>query len=143
MGSFAYIFGKVALISLDFESKNYANTSFDTGNNQLDILLNDSINNTFTTSNTYRLGTEFRNKNISYRAGFKTQESPYKNKEIYGDLKGLSFGLGYQFNNSRLDLSYEDIQRSYSQNLYESGNLESFRTQFKSTIISLSLTMKL
>ena len=143
MGSFAYIFGKVALISLDFESKNYANTSFDTGNNQLDILLNDSINNTFTTSNTYRLGTEFRNKNISYRAGFKTQESPYKNKEKYGDLKGLSFGLGYQFNNSRLDLSYEDIQRSYSQNLYQSGSLESFRTQFKSTIISLSLTMKL
>ena len=34
MGSFAYILGKVAIISLDFESKNYANTSFDTGNNR-------------------------------------------------------------------------------------------------------------
>ena len=143
MGSFAYILGKVVIISLDFESKNYANTSFDTGNNQLDILLNDSINNIFTTSNTYRLGTEFRNKNISYRAGFKTQESPYKNKTLYGDLNGYSFGLGYNFNNSRLDLSYENIKRSYSQNLYQSGNLDSLRLQNNTSVISLSLTMKL
>ena len=143
MGSFAYILGKVAIISFDFESKNYANTSFNTGNNQLDILLNDSINNTFTTSNTYRLGTEFRNRNISYRAGFKTQESPYKNKTLYGDLSGHSFGLGYDFNNSRLDLSYENTKRSYSQNLYQSGNLDSLRLQNNTSIISLSLTMKL
>ena len=107
------------------------------------ILLNDSINNTFTTSNTYRLGTEFRNRNISYRAGFKTQESPYKNKTLYGDLSGYSFGLGYDFNNSRLDLSYENIKRSYSQNLYQSGNLNPLRLQNNTSIISLSLTMKL
>ena len=143
MSSFAYVFGKVALISFDFESKNYADTSFDTGNNQLDILLNDSINNTFTTSNTYRLGTEFRNKNISYRAGLKAQESPYKNKTLYGDLNGYSFGLGYDFNNSRLDLSYENIRRSYSQNLYQSGNLNELRLQKNNSIFSLSLTMKL
>ena len=143
MGSFAYVHGKVAIISFDFESKNYANTSFDTGNNQLDILLNNSINNTFTTSNTYRLGAEFRNKNISYRAGFKSQESPYRNKNFYGDLSGYSFGLGYDFNNTRLDLSYENIKRSYSQELYQSGNLNSLRLQNNASIISLSLTMKL
>ena len=71
------------------------------------------------------------------------KESPYKNKTLYGDLSGYSFGLGYDFNNSRLDLSYENIKRSYSQNLYQSGNLDPLRLQNNTSIISLSLTMKL
>ena len=51
--------------------------------------------------------------------------------------------LGYDFNNSRLDLSYENIKRSYSQNLYQSGNLDPLRLQNNTSMISLSLTMKL
>ena len=142
-GSLAYILGNNGIISFDYIRKNYADTSFDTGNNILDISLNTSIEDTFTISNSYKIGGELRNKNVSFRGGYKLQESPYKSKKIYGNLNGFSLGIGYNFRSSRIDLSYENSKRSISKNLYNSGNLEAALLDTKMSIFTLSLSINL
>lgn len=142
-GSLAYIFGKSGLISFDYSRKNYANTSFDFRNSQINSNMNNAINENFTVSNTYRIGTELRQKNFSFRGGYKLIESPYKNKDIYGDLSGVSVGLGYNFGNSRLDLSYLNTQRELSQSLFNQGDLGSTTIDSNISDITLSLSINL
>jgi hypothetical protein len=142
-GSIAYVLGKTGIISFDYARKNYANMSFDTGDNQLDTALSNDIKNTFKVANTYKLGAELRHKNISFRGGYRLEESPYKNAKIAGDLNGFSIGIGYNFGFSRLDLAYENTEQKRQQQLYESGTLDTASINNKNSIISLTLSMDL
>ena len=141
--SIAYVMGKSGLISFDYSNKNYSNTSFDTGDTQLNFALNNSINSNLTTAKTYRVGGEIRKNNLSLRGGYKMEESPYKNKNIFGNLNGYSLGLGYNFGNTRIDLSYENNERFVTQNLYSSGSLEPVLLDLKNSILSFSLAINL
>jgi predicted porin len=142
-GSVAYILGKKGLISFDYTRKNYANMSFDTGDNQLDTALSSDINNTFKVANTYKLGAELRHKNISFRGGYRIEESPYKNTNIANDLNGFSLGIGYNFGYTKIDLAYERTEQKRQQQFFESGTLDSASINNKNSIISLTLSMDL
>lgn len=141
--SMAYVLGTSGLISFDYGRKNYTQTSFDTQNRALNIALNNAIYDSFTIANSYRIGGELRHKNISFRGGYKLLESPYKDKNLYGDLKGFSLGLGYNFGNSRIDLSYENSKRAISQNLYNTGALGSTYIERNISDFTISLSMNL
>ena len=141
--SIAYVMGKSGLISFDYSNKNYSNTSFDTGDTQLDFALNNSINSNLTTAKTYRVGGEIRKNNLSLRGGYKMEESPYKNTNIFGNLNGYSLGLGYNFGNTRIDLSYENNERFVTQNLYNNGSLEPVLLDLNNSIFSFSLAVNL
>ena len=142
-GSVAYILGKKGLISFDYTRKNYANMSFDTGDNQLDTALSSDINNTFKVANTYKLGAELRHKNISFRGGYRIEESPYKNTNIANNLNGFSLGIGYNFGYTNIDLAYERTEQKRQQQFFESGTLDSASINNKNSIISLTLSMDL
>ena len=139
----AYVLGTSGLISFDYGRKNYTQTSFDTQNRALNIALDNAIYDSFTIANSYRIGGELRHKNISFRGGYKLLESPYKDKNLYGDLKGFSLGLGYNFGNSRIDLSYENSKRAISQNLYSTGALGSTYIERNISDFTISLSMNL
>jgi hypothetical protein len=142
-GSLAYVVGKLGLISFDYARKNYANTAYDFGNNQINTALNNAIDENFTVSNSYRIGGELRQKKFSFRGGYKMIESPYKDKSSYGDLSGFSLGLGYNFGNSRLDIAYVNTERTASQELYSSGDLgtTAIDTNISDLTISLSINL--
>ena len=142
-GSLAYIFNKSGLISFDYSRINYAGTSYNTRNDQLDNSLNTQINNTLKVANTYRVGAEYRHNNMSFRGGYKLQESPYKNTSMLGDLKGYSLGFGYNFGNTRLDLAYENFKQDVSQNLYSNGNLNNALLNTTNSVYTLSLNVNL
>ena len=142
-GSLAYIFNKSGLISFDYSRINYAGTSYNTRNDQLDNSLNTQINNTLKVANTYRVGAEYRHNNMSFRGGYKLQESPYKNTSLLGDLKGYSLGFGYNFGNTRLDLAYENFKQDVSQNLYSNGNLNNALLNTTNSVYTLSLNVNL
>jgi len=143
IGSIAYILGKSGLISFDYSRKNYANTSFDTNDNSLDNALNSDINDTFRAANSYKIGAELRQKNFSFRGGYRLEESPYKDTSIAGDLKGFSLGLGYSFGNSKVDLAYENIKQKTMQQLYQSGSLDAASINNKNSIVTLTLSLDL
>jgi hypothetical protein len=101
------------------------------------------MENTLKAANTLRIGGEIRHKNMSYRGGYKLEQSPYMNNATYGDLTGFSFGLGFNLGESRLDLAYENSKRDIDQRLFDAGNLGSTRVNTSNSNVSLTLSMNL
>ncbi|MFD2891533.1 OmpP1/FadL family transporter [Flavobacterium chuncheonense] len=120
-GSFAYIFGSSGLISFDIASKDYSNTAFKPKNEIVYSNLNQQMSSTLNNALEYRIGTEYKYKQASFRLGYRFEESPYKNDYYMSDLIGYSTGIGYSFGNNRLDLAYSYSERDYRQSLITSG----------------------
>ena len=64
------------------------------------------MGNMLTTASEVRLGTEYKIKKVSLRAGYRWEQSPYKDGKTIGDLTGYSGGLGFNFGTTKLDLAY-------------------------------------
>lgn len=138
-GSMAYIFGKKGLISFDYTVKDYSNTQFKPKNQEYYNTLNTTMSNELKSASEFRLGAEYRIKQISLRGGYRFEESPYKNGKTMGDLNGYSAGLGYSFGDSRIDLAYSYAQREYYQSLL-SRNTDAAKINSKNNNVTLSYT---
>lgn len=136
-GSLSKIFGKKGLISLDISTKNYNLVSFgpkndfETKNNDLVTTLKRTID--------YRIGGEYRIKQWSLRGGYQFEQSPYKNKKVMGDLFGVSTGFGYNWGDTKLDVSYAYAKRNSQQQFFGRG-LTDYST---TTAINNNVTMTL
>ena len=143
-GSAAFIIGTSGLISIDYSRKDFSATKF-RSNSSSDYFRqqNATISNSLKVANTIRIGGELRHKKFSYRGGYKLEQSPYKNTATYGDLKGFSLGLGYDFVGARLDLAYENSKRSMDHRFFNAGNLNTSRINRSNSNVSLTLSMSL
>ena len=120
-GSMAYIINKKGLISVDVTTKDYSSTKFKPTNDSFFRSLNNQMNQELKNNIEYRVGGEYKIKQWSLRAGYRFEESPYKVDYAMGDLTGYSGGIGYNFGESKLDLSYSNDHRNYNQSLISSG----------------------
>jgi long-subunit fatty acid transport protein len=68
-----------------------------------------------------RIGAEYKIEKLSLRAGYRIEQSPYKNKTTVGDLTGYSGGLGYNFGSTKIDLSYAYAKRNSQQGFFAQG----------------------
>ena len=142
-GSAAFIIGDTGLISIDYSRKDYSTTEFRSNSGGNFSQQNSVISNTLKAANTVRIGGELRHKKFSYRGGYKMEQSPYKDTAAYGDLKGFSLGLGYDFGGSRLDLAYENSKRKMDHRFFNAGNLDTARINTTNSNVSLTLSMSL
>lgn len=117
-GSLAYIFGKKGLISFDYATKDYSNTQF---NSTGFTGLNGQMNTVLQRTNEYRFGAEQRYKQWSFRGGYRFEESPYKDKNIMGNLNSFSGGLGYSLGNTKIDMAYTFAKRNTSEQFFNVG----------------------
>jgi hypothetical protein len=138
-GSLAYVFGSQGLISFDYSRRDYSNTKFKPTSDAFFASQNTTINDLFTSSNTYRVGGEYIIKQLSFRGGYRFEESPYADASFDGDLTGYSFGLGYNFGNLKLDLTYDQSQRNTLRQLYDVGLTDAAIIDTKNANITLSL----
>jgi len=135
----AYIFGKKGLLSFDYSVKDYGNSTLEVFDDPTPFQdLNAEISNTLTTASTFKVGGEYRFKDMSFRAGARLEESPYENKDIVDDLTGFSLGFGYNFGNYFFDLGYSFSEQNSSQQIYNglsSGiSTENNRNNFVATL---------
>jgi hypothetical protein len=137
--SFAYIFGKTGLISLDYAIKDYANTQFKPQNEFTSV--NTTMENSLEQTGEFRLGGEYKIEKWSLRGGYRFEESPYKNGTTVGDLKGYSGGLGYNFGSTKLDLSYSTSKRETNQSFFSQGFTDKDAATINTTNNNLSLTL--
>ena len=140
-GSAALIFGKKGLLSLDLSGINYSNIIFKPENDFES--LNNNITDKLSNALEIRLGTEYRIKKISLRGGFRSEQSPYKNKKSIADLYGISSGFGYNWGDTRLDVSYAYSKRNSQNQFFKRG-----LTDFSSTVginhnVTFTLTFEL
>lgn len=142
-GSLAYVFGKQGLLSFDYSIKDYSGAKFRPSSDIYFSALNNNISNTLDTANSYRIGGEYRYKQLSFRGGYRFEESPYKDDTFYGDLTGYSLGLGYNFGNLNLDLAFSQAERDTNYQLYNVGLTDSAEFQSKFTDVILTLGFKI
>lgn len=119
--SFAYVFGKKGLISIDYALKDYSKTKFRPENNSFFNDQNNYMNSILTNTGELRIGGEYKIELLSLRAGYRYEQSPYKNGTTVGDLTGYSAGLGYNFGSTKLDLAYSYAKRASQQGFLSQG----------------------
>ena len=142
-GSLAYVFNKQGLISFDYARKDYSSIKFKPTSDAYFASLNNSLNNDLKSTSTYRLGGEYKHKQLSFRGGYRMEESPYKNESTIGDLTGYSLGLGYNFGNTKLDLTFDRSERETNYQLFDIGLTDSANINVDNTNITLSLSFNL
>jgi hypothetical protein len=142
-GSFAYVFGKTGLISIDYSRKNYGNIRFKPEYDTYYRGVNNEINNTLSRTNEVRIGGEYKIERLSLRAGYRFEQSPYKNKTTIGDLNGYSGGLGYNFGGTRADLSYAYAKRNSQQAFFSQGLTDATKINSITNTVSLTLLFEL
>ncbi len=142
-GSFAYIFGKTGLLSLDYSLKDYANTKFEPKNDPYYRSLNSKMSNTLTSSGELRLGAEYKIKAWSLRGGYRFEESPYKDTTTIGDLNSFSGGLGYNFGAFKLDFSYSNGQRNSQQSFFSQGFTDAAQIKTSNNNVTMTMTFEL
>lgn len=140
-GSAAFIFGKQGLLSVDYNYKDYNNAKMCPDASFADT--NANINNLLTGTSAVNLGGEYRLNRLSLRAGYRYEESPYKNKSLQSDLVGYSFGLGYNFGKSKIDFSFSESFQDISYQLYDIGLTERASISEKNSAIMASYTISI
>lgn len=138
-GSLAYIFGKKGLLSFDYSVKDYSNSKFKPTSDTYFSAINNDINSSLKSAATYKIGGEYRYKQISFRGGYRYEESPYDDDNFFGDLNGYSAGLGYSFGNLNLDLAYSYAKRDINHKLYNVGLTDTALVQSKFSDFVLTL----
>lgn len=142
-GSLAYIFGQQGLLSFDYSRKDYSTTKFKPTSDAFFADQNNAISNVLTDASTYRFGGEYKVKQVSLRGGYRFEESPYKNGLTVGDLTGYSLGIGYSFGNTKLDISYDQANRTNETPLYSVGLTNAAVIDKTNSNVTLSLSFNI
>lgn len=138
-GSLAFIYQKKGLLSLDVSRKDYSTTRIKPKNEY--IGLNSYMSNVLDDAIEVRLGGEYKIKQVSLRAGYRFDQSPYKVDQAFGDLTGYSGGLGYTFGENRIDLAYTYEHRNMNQALISSGMNDLARISRYNNNVTLSYSI--
>jgi hypothetical protein len=105
VGSFAFVIGKLGLVSVDCEYADYSHIKLK-GTAPTDYF-NSDIKQYFKNTVNWRFGTEVWIKNIALRAGYMQNQSPDKNYDL--SRKTYSVGLGYKLS-KHCNLDFACIQ---------------------------------
>lgn len=138
--SAAFVFGKQGLLSVDYHYQDYNNMKMKPNNSFQNV--NTEIGTNLVGASSVNIGGEYRIEKWSLRAGYRLEESPYKNKKIMDDLKGYSLGFGYNFGRTNLDLAYNQSSQDVSHQLYDSGLTTRAGVEERNSNITASLSFK-
>ena len=142
-GSFAYVFGKTGLISIDYGLKNYSNTKFKPEYDSYYQGVNNEMNTKLSNTSEVRIGGEYKIERLSLRAGYRFEQSPYEDKNTMGDLNSYSAGLGYNFGGTKVDLSYAYAKRNSQQGFFSQGFTDGAKIDAINNTVSLTLLFEL
>ena len=120
-GSLAFIFGKEGLISLDYDYQDFSRAQLRPTSDPNFSSENAYMAGALGGVSTFRLGGEYRIKQVSLRGGYRFQQSPLADNDAWGDLQGYSFGIGYSFGPHRIDFAYSHSEQDVSQSLFDGG----------------------
>jgi hypothetical protein len=138
-GSLSYVFGNSGLISFDYIFQNYSNTRLQPSSAFIDE--NQDLSNGLKNTSSFKIGTEWRYKLLSFRGGYRLIQDPYKHSNSSFDITGYSLGLGIKFSPSvRLDFAYDHSSNSdeyqfLNINGVEPAELDYKNDRFTSTLV--------
>lgn len=119
-GSLALVFGKTGIISFEYTYKDYSAIEYSSDDYNFNNL-NSTIENSFTSTSSLKVGGEYRIKRWSARAGYQYTETPYIDESVVGNLNTYSLGLGYNLGDMKIDISYFRSNQDARQSLYQTS----------------------
>ena len=140
-GSMAMIFGKDGLLSFDYSYQDMSQAELRPASDTSFSLVNSQIANNLDGVSSFRLGGEYRIDQVSLRAGYRFEQSPYADGNNIGDLNGYSGGIGFNFGGSRLDLAVNRIEQDYNMQLFDTGVTTPALINKSNTNVTLSYTL--
>ena len=121
-GSLAYVFGQNGLISFDYTYRDYASTKLKPSSSFIDE--NNDLNKILNGTSSFKIGTEWRMKNFSFRGGYRYTENPYKQARSSNNTTGYSFGLGIKLSKTiNFDFAFDNTIYSDSYAFINSENV--------------------
>ena len=120
-GSIAIIFAQDGLLSFDYGFQDFSKAELRPTSDPSFQTVNNQISNDLGTVSTFRLGGEYKIEQVSLRAGYRFEQSPYTNGNTIGDLNAVSGGIGYNFGGSRLDFALSRSQQDINERLFDTG----------------------
>ena len=109
IGSLGFVFENLGILGIDYEMNDYSSTRFtSTDYNFFDE--NKNVQVKYDVTHTFRVGTEWRYLNLSFRGGVNYTTSPVKTSYTFSGSDyskiGYSAGIGMKEKNFFLDLGY-------------------------------------
>lgn len=141
--SAALVFEQYGLLSFDYGYQDMSNAVLKPKTDPDFAAENEYIENSLKAVSTFKIGGEYRVKQLSLRGGYRFEESPYENGDMIGDLNGFSLGAGYSFGATKIDLSYSQSQRDINHQLFETGLTNTAAIDSKNTNVTLSVSFNL
>ena len=139
--SIAYIFGKNGLISADYTISNYKKLKLSNGDFTAE---NQFFNNNLRNTYTLNVGAEWRFKSLSVRGGYHYSQSPDANAIESDNIKGYSYGAGYNFGNIKLDFAFQDKTNTQLYNFYPQYNqVNAANLKFDNRMLTATLSINL
>lgn len=120
-GSMALVFGPNGLLSFDYSYQDMSNAELRPTSDSSFATVNSEISRELRAVSTFRVGGEYRIKQLSLRGGYRYEQSPYADRITISDLNGFSAGIGYNFGGSRLDFTYSRSERDGNVQLVDVG----------------------
>ena len=138
----AYIFGNKGLISFQYDHANYQKNSFDIGNGDVNFMnQNKKIQSTLKSAGTLKFGGEYRINRLNLRAGYINQQTINRTSK---DLnKGFSFGFGYDFGGSILNLALSKMEIQRSESMYQEGLVDPIKINIDQIQFLVSCSIRL
>lgn len=112
IASAAYTFGKIGLLSVDYEYIDYTTMRFGKGGDgERFVAENNEIKSNFRNTNNIKVGGEFWLKQLALRAGYAYYGSPYKSdRELSSSsINVFSGGFGIRVNKISIDWAYQHL----------------------------------
>ncbi|MDP3352943.1 MAG: hemin receptor, partial [Flavobacteriaceae bacterium] len=140
-GSFAYIFNKQGLISLDYVYKNYSGIRLSGGDFSSE---NQNFKDNLKGVSRVNLGTEWRFDRLSLRAGLHTEKSPFEGASDNENTEGYSLGAGYNFGAFKFDVSYSKSNQTKYYDFYPQYNqIDATTLATENSKVTATLTIRL
>lgn len=115
--SAAFIIKNYGLISADFEIVDYSSPNLNASDYHF-AYENQDIKSIYKSTSNFRLGTEWRVANFSFRGGYSYYGSPYRNKINDASATSYSLGIGFKERNFYLDIAWITTDQSEDYYLY-------------------------
>ncbi len=149
MASIAAVIGTKGILSAQYEFSNFGSAQLlaanRSGSNQDFSGTNATIAQLFSTSQTFRLGGEFRaTKSLFFRGGFALFENPIPINEASGtnlDRYQYSAGMGYRLPTWSIDVSYQQARFDENYRVNNSNSQAVLSNRLSSIALSLNFRL--
>ncbi|MGQ8337969.1 OmpP1/FadL family transporter [Sunxiuqinia sp. A32] len=142
----AYVFGKSAILSVDYEFVDYSTIKLRDGDGGYDFFNeNDEIGEAYKAVGNLHLGLEYRiDNNFSLRGGYERYPSPF-NKNAFGEFQpnsnaddsAISAGFGWKQGGFFLDAAYKHEMNEQSHEVYAGSDLAKFNTKLDDFVFTV------